>query len=137
MASDKKVPTELAEQEFDRFLEAMDLAYKCDPSKMDAEDNKALDKHKLVIVTAIERGNLVIDEKGQPIFTPSTGGDPITFFEPEGASFMASDTVKSGKDVEKTNAVLGAMTQQPAKRFAQMKGRDYKVCQSIFILFLA
>lgn len=136
MANEKTVPKELAEQEFARFLEAMDLTEKCDTSAMDLEDVKGFEKHKRVIMSALERMQLVIDEDGQPTLTTSSGAK-ITFYEPTGGDLMAMDQAKAGRDVEKTNKVLAAMTKQPAALFAGMKNRDYRICSSLFTLFLA
>ena len=136
MSKEKTVPKELAELEFARFLEAMDLVEKCDTSTMDAEDLKGFDKHKRVIISALECMQLVIDEAGQPVLTTGSGVK-VTFYEPTGADLMAMDQAKAGKDVEKTNKVLGAMTKTTAALFAGLPMRDYRICQSLFTLFLA
>lgn len=132
---DQKVATEVAEAEFDRFCEAMDLDV--DVAKMDSEDRKAFDAAKRVVVRAIERGHLVVDEKGQPIYTPQTGNSgPITFYEPTGATFMAMDAKKRGQDVGKSMSMLADITRRDAKTFAVMPNRDLKVCSTLMNLFL-
>lgn len=131
---DQRVATEVAVAEFERFLESMDLD--ADTSKMDADDLKSFDEAKRKLVRAIERGHLVVDDAGRPIYTPQDGGAPITFHEPTGASFMATDGKKKGYDVAKMNAMLGDVTKQPPVMFAKMAGRDYKICQTILVLFL-
>jgi hypothetical protein len=63
-------------------------------------------------------------------------GDPITFYEPTGASLMAMDRKKKAEDIGKLYATMADMTKQPIKRFAGMKYRDLKVCIAITSLFL-
>lgn len=131
------VAREVAEQEFERFAEAMDLDL--DISRMDADDIKNLDGAKHTLVRAIERGDLVIDEKGQPVFTPTTkldGISTLTFYEPTGASFMSMDGKKKGQDFAKMFTLMAEMTRQPEKTFSKLPQRDLKVCRTIVTLFL-
>lgn len=133
---ENKVAREVAEQEFARWADAMDLVAKMDPDKLDQADKKSLAETRDIILNAIERGQLVVDDAGEFVFSPSTG-EPITFYEPTGASLMAADTAASGKDVQKTLRVLADFTRQTVQRYATMKNRDLRVCQAIMVLFLA
>ena len=130
------ISKEFAVEEFDRFCVAMDLDM--DPKYMDSEDRESLQKQKRVITEAIVRGVLVILESGEPQFRTATEpeADPITFYEPTGATFLATDNRKKGHDVGKINAMLADMTKQSPARFAKMKHRDYKICQAIILVFL-
>lgn len=133
-----KVATEVAEAEFDRFVEAMDLDI--DPKGWDADDKKSFEEAKRKIVRAIERGKLAVDGDGQPVLTTaSKSGEAkqITFYEPIGADLMAMDQKKKNHDVAKMYATLGAITKTDAQTFASMANRDLKVCQAILGLFLA
>lgn len=134
--TEPKISKEMAEQEFDRFLEAMDI--EADPVDMDEDDKKGFEQQKSKLVSTIMSGSVVIDDDGQPIFTPkrSGGGEPITFYEPTGASLMAMDRKKKAEDIGKLYATMADMTKQPAKRFANMKYADLKVCIAITTLFL-
>lgn len=134
--TENKVAREVAEQEFARWAEAMDLVAKMDPDKLDQADKKSLAETREIILNAIERGMLVVEDGGQFVFTPSSG-EPITFYEPTGASLMAADTAGAGKDVQKTLRVLADFTRQSVQRYAGMKNRDLRVCQAILVLFLA
>lgn len=130
------VAREVAEQEFDRFIGEMDL--EVDPAQMDDEEKRDLALAKQRILSAMLDGRLVVDEKGQPVFTPKDGpGTAITFFEPTGASLMAADQKKRNHSMGKMLAILSDMTKQPAARFAKMKQRDLRVCLSVQVLFLA
>jgi len=133
--SDPKIIKEVAEQEFDRFIEAMDI--EADPLEMDDEDKEQFKKQKSLVVARIMAGNVIIDDAGQPVYTVKQGdGDPITFYEPTGASLMAMDRKKKAEDIGKLYATMADMTKQPIKRFAGMKYRDLKVCIAITSLFL-
>ncbi len=131
-----KIDAETAESEIERFAEAMDLDL--DTSKMDEEDRKAFDQQKRVLTLSIQKGNLIINDKGEPVFTPTMGDnlDPLTFYEPDGASFMTMDKMKKNADVAKMFGIMADMTKTHSKVFAKMKNRDSKVCQAIVTLFL-
>jgi len=133
MHEQQKVATEVAEQEFERFIEAMDLDI--DTSRMDVDDTRSFEEAKHIIVRAMERGSLVVDENGQPVYTLS-GGERITFYEPTGATFMAMDNKKRGQDVAKLVAIMADMTRQPAATFSKLPNRDFKVCRTLVTLFL-
>lgn len=128
---------EVAEAEFERFAAAMDLEF--DTKRMDADDLKSFNEQKHRILRAIMRGHLVVDGKGQFVYTPQGGSDhtPITFYEPTGASMMAMDRKKKGEDVGKMYATMADMTRTSPERFARMANRDLKICQTIAVLFLA
>ena len=133
-----EVAKEVAEQEFERFAEEMDLDL--DTSSMDAEDLKAFNKQKNRIIRAIERGHLVINENGEAVYTPNNNrskqGDPITFHERTGASLMAMDGKKKGHDVAKTYAVMADMCKVHPNVFAGLAGTDVKVCEALFALLM-
>ena len=128
------VDVSVAEVEFDRFCDAMGLDV--DPVFMNEEDRANLTKHRAVIVDSIRDGKVVISEAGEPIFSPSDDSDPLTFYEPTGATFLAMDSRKKGHDVAKMNAMLSDMTKTDPGRFSKMRNRDYKICQSLITVFL-
>jgi len=132
--SDPKVNRDTAEEEFDRFADLMDLDF--DESKMNDEDKKSLREARDVFVKNVMSGHLVVDEKGQPVYTTRSTGEQITFYEPNGAAFMAMDSKKKNEDVGKQFALLGAMTKLDRQKFATMPNRDLRVCNTIMLLFL-
>jgi hypothetical protein len=133
-----KVALEVAEQEFDRFVEEMDLDL--DTSLMDAEDLTAFTKQKNRIIRAIQRGHLVVNESGEAVYTPFNKGskhkEPLTFHERTGASLMAMDGKKKNHDVAKTYAVLADMCRVHQSVFAGLVGTDVKVCEALFALLM-
>lgn len=129
---------ELAEHEFERFIDGMDLLI--DTEKMDAEDRTAFDKSKARLVREIVRGFLIVNEKGEMIYTPhhpDTKHDkPIHFYERTGSAVMGMDSKKKGHDVAKTYAVMGTMCRVHQSVFANLVGTDGKVCEAIFALLM-
>jgi len=136
----EKIALEVAEAEFQRWAQAMDLTRKLDPSGLDSEDKKSLADSKRILLDAMMDGNLVVTDDGEFVYTQKIGDtNPITFHEPDGASIMSVDQIgKSGThDVTKAVSILSQMTKETKARFAKMKNRDWSVCQAIFGLFLA
>jgi len=132
--SGARMTEEVAEQEIDRFLEAMDID--ADKSAMDDEDKAGYDRARRTLVKAMVDGRLVVNDAGEPVFTPKSGGETLTFHEPTGATYQEMDRRKSGHDVSKMMAIMGGMTKQAPARFANMPQRDFKVAQAITTLFL-
>ena len=131
-----KISKEMAEQEFDRFAEAMDLEF--DTAGMDPEDIKGLEHNKGIVLKALQKGALTIDDEGQPVYSPQRSGDikPIVFREPTGASLMAMDHGKKAEDVKKLYNVMADVTGREPKLFASMKMADLKICMAVITLFL-
>ena len=132
----RAIGRDVAESELQRFLDAMDLTEKL-AGKMTEEDERSLVNTKERILAAMMRGYLVIDDKGQPVYTPQIGiCEPLTFYEPTGATFMAMDGAAKGKDMAKMFRMLGEMCQCDPSRFSKMKNRDLGVCLAVMTLFL-
>ncbi len=133
-----KIVLEVAQAEFDRFVEAMDLDV--DTAGLDAEDLTQFNKLKNRVIRQIERGALVINDNGEAVYTPQNKGskhtDAITFHERTGASLMAMDGKKKGHDVAKTYAVLADMCKVHPSVFAGLVGTDVKTCEALFSLLM-
>lgn len=132
-----KISSEVAEQEFNRFIELMDID--ADTSGMSQEDSEEFGTLRKRLVNAIVNGSLVVNDSGEPIFTPqrTKEADPITFFEPTGASLMAMDRKKKNEDVSKMFATMADMTRTHASTYSKMKNADLKICLAVATLFLA
>ncbi len=132
-----KVAREVAEAEFERFAEAMDLDV--EPEGMDDEDLSTFKACKRLMMREMLRGNLVIKEDtGEAAYTPKVGDtNELTFHEPDGAALMSMDRTKKGHDQKKLNALMGEMTHTSTARFSSMKQRDLRICSAITVLFLA
>lgn len=132
-----KVESEVAEIEFDRFIGAMDL--RLDRDGLDANDKKDNAASREVMIHALKRGSLVINETGEPVFTPTRTEDakPITFSEPTGNTLAAMDKQKTTADVSKTYAAMAQMSHTNRVTFNNMAMPDLQVCMAIFTVFLA
>lgn len=134
----EQIALEVAEQEFERFAESMDI--NVDTSKLDAEDLTAFTKVKDRMLQAMQRGALTINDNGEAVYTPqrpsSKSKDAITFHERTGASLMAMDGKKKNYDVAKTYAILAEMCRVHPAVFAGLAGQDIKVCEGLFALLM-
>jgi len=130
------IAKEVAEQEFDRFVDLMDLDV--DTDGMDEDDKKSFTQQKDKLISAIQTGALVVEDTGEPVFTPqrTEGATPIKFYEPTGASLMAMDRKKKTEDIGKLYAAMGDMTKTNAGLFSKMRMPDLKICMAITTLFL-
>jgi hypothetical protein len=132
-----KVAREVAEADFERFCETMDLDV--DVNRMNAEDLEKFNEVRETLLRSMERGDLIINEQGQPVYKPRGAGlnvQVITFYEPTGATFMAMDSKKKEQEVAKMHSIMADMTRLPEKTFAIMAQRDLKICKAICTLFL-
>ena len=132
--SEKKVAREVAEAEFDRMCTARRV--NIDPEEMTAEEYESLLEVKQRIVRTIERGDLVVSENGDPIYTPPIpGAKPITFYRPTGATFMTMD----GDDGNQARLVriLTEMTRSAKGEISKLEAPDYVVCSKLANLFMA
>jgi len=120
-----KVAADVAEAEFERFLATMDLDAE---HVWDTQEDECR-----VILRAMEAGTLVLNDDGEPVFTPSEG-DAITFAEPRGRH--RSQMSKQSDAIKKSFALIAGITQQPPKRFEDMRQRDLKVVEAVVMLFL-
>lgn len=131
----KNVPPEVAEQEFERFCEAMDL--ETDLETMgDEEDIKAYKRERATVIRAVCAGRLEFDDAtAEPVFYPSKG-EPLRFREPTGASFQAMEGKKRNAHVTQLYATMADITGQTTKTFSLMPNRDLKVCRALTLLFM-
>lgn len=138
MTREEKVGLEVAEAEFERFCEEMALEFDLD--KMDAEDRAAFTKNRDRIVRAIRYGDLVINDEGEPVYTPwrakSGYKEPITLHERTGATLLVTDQKKKGNDAAKTYAMLGDLAGLPPATFSKLAGEDIKVCEALMQLLM-
>lgn len=134
--SDQVIAPEMADQEFNRWAEAMDLDL--DTGAMGPEDIDDFNKIKSRITRAIVAGRVTVDDKGEIELKPKAGNlEIVHFYEPAAEVLVEMDRRKSGQDMAKLNSVVGAMTKTSAQQIAALKLTDYKIVQGIAQLFLA
>jgi len=129
-----KVGIDVAEAEFEKFADAMDLDFSLE--SISEEDKKGFEQQKKRFIDAICEGSMIINDNGEPEYTPKRGGEKLVFHEPTGASLMAMDRRKKNEDIGKMYALMGEITRTDASTFSKMKNADLKVCIAITTLFL-
>jgi len=134
--SDLPVAADVAEAEFQKWVRAMGMSQKLDPSRLDGEDRKSLLDQKRVITDAIERGELVVNDEGCFEFTP-TGGQTIAWPEPTMEVMMAIDGHRETDNAKRMFFIMAKMTGKPVTFFRALKLRHGQVCQAVANLFLA
>lgn len=134
--TEMKVDLATCESEFERFADVMDID--TDVTGMDEESREGFQQQKDKIIKAMMRGNLIVNEAGEPVFTPKHDEhrNPITFKMPTGAALMAMDKKKKSEDMGKMYAAMGEICGVPVKTFALMAMPDLKVCLAVTSLFL-
>lgn len=130
-----KVAREVAEAEFIRFCDAMDVDYNTD--RMTDEDEKDFNESKGLLLDALQIGVLEIDSDGLAVVYPKKGDiKQIQFNELCGADYVAMDNKKDTQSFAKMFAMMGSITKLPPATFSKLKKFDAKVCLSIAKLFL-
>ncbi len=136
---DYPVARDVAEQEFERFADAMDLDF--DPEGMDSEDIAGFEKSKRIFIRAVRKGNLTINDDGEAVLKPvrpaSKSDEPLHFRERTGATLAATDSVKEGKNVSKSYVAIAQLCRCHPKVIHGLAGSDYKTAEAIFLLLVA
>jgi hypothetical protein len=131
---DEKMSAEMADIEFKRFADSMDIDI--DPEGMDESDKKNFQKAKRKLIRAICRGALFINDDGEPVYTLQRGKEAktITFHEPQAKNQMVFDKV-GDENVKGALHLMAEITGELPATFAEMYKTDYQVCQSIMAFF--
>lgn len=132
-----KVAREVAQDEFNRFCDSMDIDNNTDA--MTEEDAKSFEEPKGVIIRAIMEGSLLINDDGEPEYTPKNSPKVgnLTFREPNGADYMAMDRKKEGQNIAKMWTLAESVTKSSPGTIANLRNRDLKVVRAIMQLFMA
>lgn len=135
----EKIDIETAEVEFQRFVDAMHLDV--DTESMDADDAKSFRPLKKKIIKALCNGSLVINEQGEPIYTPvnSDNNEPIQFYKMDGSQLMTPSSNGSDQNqMKKLFSIMQSITKKPTGYFSKLAvNPDVKICMAITTLFLA
>jgi len=138
MHTEEKICKDVAEEEFDRWADAMDLDF--DESVMDEDEKKGFQRQKRRIVRELQAGSLIVNDSGEAVFTPRNPAsgykEPITFHERTGATLMSVDRHKKGQDAAKSYAMMADMCGVSQKVFSGLVGNDVKVCEALFALLM-
>ncbi len=130
-----KINKEMAEQEFNRWCEAMDI--ETDVEFFQEDEEYQFTKNKRKVVKSIMLGSSVINDKGLLIFTTTrkdTNKD-YTFEEHDGGLLVSIENIDGGNARMFTGC--GEITSTSEHDFRSMKGSDLKTSQAIWLLLMA
>ena len=130
------VSNDVAESEFNRWCEAMDLDI--DEKYMSEDDLESFQSQKRRIIRYMERGAVVINGEGEAVLKPVKADhlDEITFHERTGSTIMAADKRKKNDSAGKMYAMIAEMTGLAPAQITKLKGSDIKVAEAIFTLLM-
>lgn len=135
---ENKVAKDMAEAEFERFAEAMDL--EIDPVSLGVDDLEDFNKRKSQVIRQIERGNMVINDNGEAVYTPhrpaSKIKDPLTFHERSGETLPAADGLGKNTEGAKLRRMIAQMCKVHPNVITGLSGTDIKVAETMFILLM-
>jgi len=100
-----KVAPEMAEQEFDRMCDSLDI----DLEVTNDEDARSLEAQRGKVVKAITSGALTIGDDGLPTLTTREGA-ALAFKMPTGATLLEADKAPAGQDQRRMYLLIGALT---------------------------
>lgn len=128
---DNKIAPEMAEAEFDRMCEMLDI----DVSTDGEDDEKSLAATRQTIVKAIQTGAMTIGDDGLPTLTTKAGA-AIAFTMPTGATLLEGDKAPEGHGTRRTYLLIGALTRG---KFAPSKCtiKETTILTQVMSLFLA
>lgn len=130
---ESKIALEVAEAEFERMCDSRRID--TNVAEMDDDDASSFEAIRKRVLRAIQRGELVVSENGDPVYTPP-GGKPITFYKPTGATFMAMDGKNDGP-MARTVSAMHEMTRTGRGEFSKLEAPDFQLCTALATLFLA
>ena len=131
--SEPKISESVAESEFERWADAVDIEY--DEKVFDEASKNEFERNKTILVREIQRGSLVISDEGEATYTPwkkrTKDKTPMTFREKEAGDLVIGDRKGMG-DVTLTINLIARLTGRPFDSVKGLAGRDLTVVQTIF-----
>ena len=126
-------PKEVAEQEFERMCRTRRV--ETDIEEMDEKARESFEGRKRKVVKAIMRGLLVVNDAGDPTYTPPVvGAKPLVFHKLTGAALIAHD--KANGHMGAITLTLAECTQTSPSELAKLDAKDYQFCCELVNLFL-
>ncbi len=130
------VAAEVAEDEFVRFCETIDLEI----DDLDDEDAKKFKGLKNTVIKAMMVGRVTISDEGLPTVSlkyPVGEFSSVTFKLPTGERFVAAGDTKSTNSVTQGWKILSDFTGVPSPIFGKMRRKpDLQTLDAVGALFL-
>lgn len=131
-----KVAKEVAEDEISRMLSCLDI----ETADLDEDDEKKLNTLRSTLVRAVMRGDLTINDKGEPTMVlryPVGNVTSVYIPRPKGAAMIPAGDKSAKNQVTAIHATLAALSGLPFRVFEEMDLKtDYKVATALVSLFL-
>jgi len=134
LADNEIMTLEMAQQEFDRWADEMDLEFETDIMGEETLDDFNFNRRK--ICRSLQRGDLIINAEGYAEYTPRivTIDKPLVWKQLSGKTIAVVDGKKKNESVKKTFHAMAKLTGVHHSVFENMTGIDRKVCDVLFIL---
>ena len=135
MSKETKINKEMAEAEFQRWCDAMDI--ETDAEFFEEEDDiSSFKKNKSKVVRSIMDGSTIINDEGLLVYTTrrKEKQKTYTFNEFYGSILISMEKIEGGNARMFTGC--GEITQTSQGDFSSMKGSDLALSQAVFILLM-
>lgn len=126
------VDVEFAEKEFYRFLELMEI--EADEEKLTDEQLNAFVENRQIFVNEIAKGNLIINDNGNPIYSVPKTDKKITFYT--GTGQVLIEMGRKSDEASKMYAAMASLSREHPSVFVNMNLKNVKVCMAIAAFFL-
>ncbi len=134
--NEPKVGEDVAEREFQRFTTA--LRAKPVLERMNRDQLRDYENNKTTVLDGFRDGSLVVDNKGQPVYTPRCDfNGKLVFKKPTGATLMAADGLSDDEGVKKTFRMLAQLTGHNEPELQTLDMADLRVPLAIVAVLLA
>ena len=130
-----KCAVDVAEGEFDRFLQSRDI--EIDDAELSDDDKADFEKNRKVLVRAITQGHLEITEDGDPkliLKQPVGSISEFTFHEPTGATYLSMDAAKKEAEMSRMFNLMAELAKVHPAQLSKVAQRDFKIVQALIIM---
>ncbi len=127
-----KVNLEVANAEFERWAESNELSI--DTSTFDQDELKSFEAFRQKFIARMQKGQLVVEDDGDLLFTPKGSTEQLRFNEPTG--MLLSARMKNDDDTQAARRMLAQWTGAKPATFAEMPLRDFTFCSEILGFFV-
>jgi hypothetical protein len=123
-----KIGKDVAEQQFERLCKSRRI--ETDLSELNETEKTTFRSRKADIIRLMMSGALVLDQAGNPVYTPPTeGAKPITFHKATGATLMEADG--SLGQVERLIRIATALTKSVPGELSTLDLPDFHAVDEI------
>lgn len=119
---------EVALEEFERLAAAADV--NIDTSTMDEEAAADVEEVRDLLTSAIEDGQLSVDEEGQAILATVASGD-IKFRVPLGKDLMIMANAREDRRMDAMASFVSSITSKDSKTIGKLSKREWKLAMRL------